>query len=81
MVPPSGPSGALRVQAYGHGEAGWRHWALLMLADRVQVVDDVSRGRIPNVGAEMGWGSAWRYDRGPLLVKVLAASALVALAV
>lgn len=84
-VPPSGLSGALRVRAFRHGEADWRHWALLMLADRVQVVegvfDDVSRGRIPNVGAEMGWGSAWRYDRGRLLVKVLAASALVALAV
>jgi hypothetical protein len=56
--PPRGLSGMLRAYAYQFGEGRLRRWMTLMLADRVDVieglVDDVSRGHVPNWPKERG---------------------------
>ncbi len=58
-VPPRGLSGALRGFAYRYSETDTRHWMTLLLADRVNVVegviDDFSKGIVPNIFAERGW--------------------------
>ncbi len=57
-TPPSGVSGSMRRFAFRFSENDIRHWLLLLAADRVNVVeglvDDLSRGHIPNIFAEMG---------------------------
>jgi hypothetical protein len=56
--PPRGLSGAIRRYAYQYSEGRARHWLLLMLADRVDVVEstvrDLLRGRPDNLIAEYG---------------------------
>ncbi|HEY0053419.1 MAG TPA: hypothetical protein VGB49_08405, partial [Caulobacteraceae bacterium] len=58
-TPPRGLSGVLRRQAFRFSESQWGHWLLLMLADRVNtvegVLDDLSRGKVPNPLVEMGF--------------------------
>ena len=57
--PPRGLSGKIRDFAYQYSEGRQKHWLLLMLADRVDVVEglieDVSHGKVPNWGRERGW--------------------------
>lgn len=57
-TPPSGLSGKIRDVAYRLSENDVRHWLLLLFADRVNVVEgigqDLMRGHIPNIFAEMG---------------------------
>ena len=57
-TPPSGLSGVLRRQAFAFSESQWGHWLILMLADRINMVEglveDLSRGRIPNPLVETG---------------------------
>lgn len=56
--PPRGLSGRMRRFAFGFSENDLRHWLLLLLADRVDVgegvVEDLSRGHVPRLYAEMG---------------------------
>lgn len=72
--PPRGVSGALRDIAYRWSEGRLRRWLLLMLADRIDVVEDVfadlSRGRVPNIPKEMGLAVAVRHDPAGLVKKV-----------
>jgi hypothetical protein len=79
-LPPSGLSGGLRRLAYKLSENDLRHWLLLLLADRVNVVegvvDDLQQGHIPNLFAEMGGRAEFRYNRGAAVRKVLLATAL-----
>lgn len=83
-VPPSGVSGALRRAAYRFSENDLRHWMILLVADRVNVgeglLQDLAHGRVPNVLAEMGAASEWRYNRAGFMRKALAVSALVGIA-
>lgn len=83
-LPPSGLSGAIRRFAFRFSESEYGHWLPLLLADRVNVVegilDDFSKGHIPNIFAEMGWGAKWKYDRKGLVTNV-AVGAAVATAV
>ena len=48
-VPPAGLSGKIRRAAFRHSEGRIRHWTMLLLADRVNVVEgivhDVSHSR------------------------------------
>ncbi|MGF6347620.1 hypothetical protein [Variovorax sp. W2I14] len=57
-LPPKGLSGWLRRQAFRHSENDLRHWMMLLLADRVNMgeglIEDLSRGHVPNLYAEMG---------------------------
>ncbi|MDI1243014.1 MAG: hypothetical protein PSX80_13950 [bacterium] len=79
-VPPSGLSGVLRRAAFNYSEDSYGHWLPLMLADRVQmvegVIDDISRGHVPNVFGEMGWKADWKYNRKALVTKVAIGTAI-----
>ena len=81
-VPPRGVSGALRRLAFRWSESNWLHWLILLGADRVDVVEgvmeDLSRGTLPNVPAEMGLGAAWRHDRERLVTRWALAAGTVA---
>lgn len=70
-VPPSGLSGLIRRQAFKKSENQYAHWLPLLLADRVNmvegIVDDLSRGRIPDVFAEKGLSADWKYNRARLI--------------
>ncbi|WP_229466382.1 hypothetical protein [Pseudoduganella plicata] len=78
--PPSGVSGMLRRAAFKTTENDLRHWLLLLLADRVNmvegVVDDLARGHVPNVLAEMGIKAEWEHNRSGLVKKVAVAAAV-----
>lgn len=80
-TPPSGISGKIRDVAYGLSENDVRHWMLLLLADRINVVEgvgqDLMRGRVPNIFAEMGIKAEWQYNRAGLIRKVAVASAVI----
>ncbi|WP_219729764.1 hypothetical protein [Sphingomonas sp. NBWT7] len=73
-TPPSGVSGAIRRYAFRRSESDWWHWLLLMGADRINVVEgvvqDVARGRLPNIPAEMGARAEWRHNKTGLARKV-----------
>lgn len=73
-LPPQGASGGLRRAAFRFSENDLRHWLILLLADRTDmvegVIDDLRRGHVPNLVAEMGLGAAWKHDRPRLLRKL-----------
>jgi len=80
-TPPSGVSGRIRDVAYGLSENDVRHWMLLLLADRINVVEgigqDLMRGRIPNLFAEMGIRAEWPHNRAGLVRKAAVVSAVI----
>ena len=82
-TPPRGVSGMLRRQAFRYSESDWAHWLMLMAADRVDVVEgvveDLARGRIPNIPAEMGLRSELSHNRSGLVRKVAVTGAVVGL--
>ena len=87
-TPPSGVSGVVRRAAFTWSESNWMHWLLLMGADRINVVEglvqDIGRGKIPNIPAEMGIGAAWEHNRKGVATKAaiaVGASALLVLLV
>lgn len=84
-VPPSGLSGWLRRGAFKFTENDVRHWMILLFADRVNMVEgifsDLSRGHVPNIYAEMGLKSEFKYNRPAAIKKVVVAGAAVGLAV
>lgn len=81
--PPSGISGRIRDFAYRYSE-GRRiaHWLMLMLADRVNVVeglvDDVAHRHVPNIPKEVGLKSAWKHNPGGVVMGGLATALVVA---
>jgi hypothetical protein len=81
-TPPSGVSGALRRLAYRKSESNLVHWMLLLGADRLNVIEgvvqDLGRGRVPNIPAEMGIRAEWQHNRRGLLIKTGGALALIA---
>jgi hypothetical protein len=82
-TPPSGLSGRLRDVAYRLSENDIRHWLLLLLADRINVVEglgqDLMSGHVPNVFAEMGIRSELKHNPAGLARKALVASAVIGL--
>lgn len=84
-VPPSGISGMVRRSAFGYSENDWRHWLMLLGADRINmiegVVEDLSRGRLPNLPAEMGFRAEWQHNRAGFLRKAAIAATVTAVAV
>ena len=87
-TPPSGLSGMIRRGAFRWSESNWTHWLLLMGADRINMVEgivhDLSRGKVPNIPAEMGLRAEWQHNKKGLATKagiVVGASALVVLLV
>ena len=79
-VPPSGLSGKVREIAFKYSENDIRHWMLLLVADRINmgegIVDDLSRGHLPNILAEMGWKAEWKYNRAGAIKKAAVATAV-----
>ena len=84
-TPPSGLSGSIRRFAFKYSESSYGHWLPLMLADRVDVVegilDDLARGRVPNVFGELGAKAAWKHNRKGVLTGVLVGAILAGAAV
>lgn len=82
-VPPSGLSGMIRRAAFKYSENDMRHWLMLLFADRVNMVeglgDDLMKGHVPNIFAEMGWKSEFKYNRAGAIRKVAIASAAIGL--
>jgi hypothetical protein len=80
-TPPSGLSGVIRRAAFRWSESNWIHWLLLMGADRINVVEgvaeDLARGKVPNIPAEMGARSEWQHNKKGFVTKV-AVTAIVA---
>ena len=80
--PPRGLSGAMRRFAFGFSENELTHWFTLLLADRVDVAEnllvDLSRGEIPNLFKEMGLATEWKYNRKSVIKKLFVAGASVA---
>ena len=83
--PPSGISGMLRRVAFKYSESDLRHWMLLLFADRVNMVeglaDDLKRGHIPNIFAEMGAKAEFKHNREAAVQKVVVASVVVGLGI
>lgn len=79
-TPPSGVSGAIRRHAFRRSESDWWHWLLLMGADRINVVEgiveDLARGKVPNIPGEMGAGAEWRHNKAGFVVKAGATLAI-----
>ncbi len=71
--PPRGLSGVIRRLAFRWSESNWLHWLLLMGADRINVVEgvaqDLSRGKVPNIPAEMGAKSEWAHNKKGFFIK------------
>jgi hypothetical protein len=82
-VPPSGLSGMIRRTAFKYSENDMRHWLMLLFADRINMVegiaDDLVKGHVPNIFAEMGWKSELKYNRAGAIRKIAIASAAVGL--
>lgn len=80
-TPPSGVSGMIRGAAFHYSENDLRHWLMLLFADRVNVVEgileDLARGHVPNIFAEMGGPAEWKYNRAGLIRKALIAGAVL----
>jgi len=83
--PPSGLSGMVRRVAFKYSESDLRHWLLLLFADRVNMVEglgeDLKRGKIPNIFAEMGLKSEFKYNRDAAVRKVVIASVVAGIGV
>jgi hypothetical protein len=84
-APPSGMSGKIRRHAFKYSEATAKHWMMLVLADRVNVVegivDDLRRGHLPNFVQEFGWRAEWQHNRKKFIGKMAARIAAIAAAV
>jgi hypothetical protein len=80
--PPSGLSGVIRRQAFRKSEGKWSHWLMLLAADRINVIegigDDLLRGRIPNIPAEMGMRSELQHNMPGFIRKVAVTGAVLA---
>ena len=72
-TPPRGLSGVIRRFAFRWSESNWLHWLMLMGADRIDVVEgvvqDLGRGKIPNVPAEMGARAEWKHNKKGFVTK------------
>jgi hypothetical protein len=78
--PPSGLSGMLRRWAFRYGEGVYAHWILLIVADRVNMVegvlDDLRHFRVPNIVKETGMKAEWQHNRKAVYKKAAITTAL-----
>lgn len=81
-VPPNGLSGMLRRYAFNYGEGSFGHWIPLLVADRVNVVegivDDLVKGKIPNIFAEQGMKAELKHNPVGLFKKFAIGAAVAA---
>ena len=80
-APPVGLSGMIRRFAFKYGKSHYGHWLLLLLADRVNVVegvlDDLRHGHIPDIFAEKDYETEWEHNKIRLIIKLTTVAALV----
>lgn len=83
--PPEGLNGKIRELAFKYSESSYGRWLPLMLADRIGVVegimDDLKKGHVPNVFAELGWPAEWKHNKKGFLLKMALIGAGTAVAV
>ena len=76
-------SGRLRRYAFRHSESSYAHWFPLVLADRIDViaaiVEDLRKGIVPNLFAEKGCASEWKYNKKAVLKKAAIIAGVAAL--
>lgn len=85
--PPKALSGALRRYAFKFSENMIRHWLLLLMADRIDVIEgifsDIFHGRMLRLAKERGWKAIAKHKPGLLarkiIVRLLIAGAIAAL--
>jgi hypothetical protein len=74
-TPPSGLSGMIRRFAFKYSESSYAHWLPLILADRINavegIIEDLSRGHIPNIFAERGGKAALKHNRQAVVKNVI----------
>jgi hypothetical protein len=74
-TPPKALSGALRRTAFKYSESMIRHWLILLMADRFDVIEsifgDIFHGRLPRLIKERGWGAIAKYRPALLVWKIL----------
>src|SRR5690606_41698600 len=62
-----------RRLAFRKSESNLLHWMLLLGADRLNMVEglvqDLGRGRVPNIPAETGMRADWQHDKTRFFVK------------
>ncbi len=79
-TPPRWVSGMIRRVAFRWSESNWLHWLMLMGADRINVVEgvveDIGRGKLPNIPAEMGIKSELRHNKSGFAKKVAVGAAV-----
>ena len=72
-TPPSGLSGMIRRLAFRWSESNWLHWLMLLGADRINMVEgvaqDLGRGKVPNIPAEMGAKAEWQHNKKGFAIK------------
>jgi hypothetical protein len=80
-TPPSGLSGMIRRYAFKYSESSYGHWLPLIIADRINVVEgileDLGRGRIPNIFAERGGKAALKHNPQAVARNVITAVLVV----
>lgn len=80
-TPPKGLSGAVRRYAYQYSEATATHWMSLILADRINVIEekinDLKNGILPNPWIERGWRAEWKHNRTAFVGKAAATALLI----
>lgn len=73
-------SGAIRTYAFRFSEGRYRHWLLLLLADRVNMIEglvgDIFTGHVPHCLDERGLNAALKHDR-QAVIKSVAVGAVV----
>jgi hypothetical protein len=83
-APPKGLSGMLRRMAFKMTENDIRHFMLLLLADRINVVEgigeDLMNGHVPNILGEMGIKAEWEHNRVGLVKKAAVVTAVAGVA-
>lgn len=82
-VPAMGMSGCVRRYAFRFSEGQYRHWLLLLLADRINMVEglaeDITRGKLPHCLDEGGFKAQLKHN--PANVATKAALGVVAVSV
>lgn len=80
-VAPWGLSGLIRSYAFKFSEGKVQHWLLLLFADRVNVFEgifqDLAKGHVPNIFAEMGLKSELKYNKQGAIKKAVIAGSLI----
>ena len=74
-------SGAIRRYAFRFSEGRYRHWLLLLLADRINMVEglvqDMIHGRLPHCLDERGFNAELKHNRKAVVRRVAVGAAVV----